>query len=139
MKLLTYLRKLDQGCGGVPPPPLLEPAPESRSEGERLGSVLPERSPSGAFLGSAIPPQKMRSLVFEGASRSFRSLDAPKGKKMLPELARMRRKKLFFFVFFGEMTHGKGSLGLAKRPKHSFTPISLILFLISSISLLRGF
>jgi hypothetical protein len=44
-----------------------------------------------------------------------------------------------FFGFFGEMTHGKGSLGLAKTIKHSFTPISLILFLISSISLLRGF
>jgi hypothetical protein len=46
---------------------------------------------------------------------------------------------LFFFGFFGEMTHGKGSLGLAKSSKHSFTPISLILFRISSIFLLRGF
>jgi hypothetical protein len=51
-----------QGCGGVPPPPPppLEPAPELRSEGERSGSALPsslpERSSSGAFLGSAIPP-----------------------------------------------------------------------------------
>jgi hypothetical protein len=44
-----------------------------------------------------------------------------------------------FFFFFGEMKQGKGSLGLGKRLKHSFTPISLILFLISSISLLRGF
>jgi hypothetical protein len=64
---------------------------------------------------------------------------APKGKKTLLEPARVRRKLFFFFVFFGEMTHGKGSLGLDKRSEHIFTPISLILFLISSISLLRGF
>jgi hypothetical protein len=75
----TYSSKIDlrmgyhkQGCGGAPPPPL-EPVPESRSQGEHLGSALPsalpERSPSGAFLGSALPHQKLRSLVFEGASR----------------------------------------------------------------------
>jgi hypothetical protein len=43
------------------------------------------------------------------------------------------------------MKQGKGSLGLAKRLKHSFTHFSLILFLILFISLifakrvLRGF
>jgi hypothetical protein len=43
------------------------------------------------------------------------------------------------------MKQGKGSLGLGKRLKHSFTPFPLILFLISFISLisvkrvLRGF
>jgi hypothetical protein len=71
--------------GSAPPPPPLEPAPELRSQGERSGSVLPgalpERSPSGAFLGSAIPLKILRSLVFEGALRerpgSVRSLDAP--------------------------------------------------------------
>jgi hypothetical protein len=34
------------------------------------------------------------------------------------------------------MKQGKGSLGLCKRLKHSFTPFSLILFLISFISLI---
>jgi hypothetical protein len=88
----------------------------------------------------------VRSLLRE-RSLPGRSLSAPKGKKnaprMLPEAARVRRRKMViflnFFGFFGEMIHGKGSLGLAKTTKHSFTPISLILFLISSISLLRGF
>jgi hypothetical protein len=98
----------------------------------------------GAFLGSALPHEKLRSLVFEGALRERlgreRSLERSQGKKTLPEPARVRRRKLVFLGgFFGEMTHGKGSLGLAKTTKHSFTPISLILFLISSISLLRGF
>jgi hypothetical protein len=50
-----------------------------------------------------------------------------------------------FFCFLREMNQWKGSLGLGKRLKHSFTPFSLILFLISFISLifakrvLRGF
>jgi hypothetical protein len=59
---------VDQCCGGAPPPPPLEPAPEARSQGERSGSALPsalpERSPSGAFLGSALPLKNLRSLVF---------------------------------------------------------------------------
>ena len=51
----------------------------------------------------------------------------------------LQQRFQFIFGFFGEMTHGFCSLGLTKPTKHSFTPISLILFLISSISLLRGF
>jgi hypothetical protein len=140
LKVVLY-----KAAGECPPP--LEPAPESRSQGERSGSALPERSPSRAFLRSALPHQKQRSLVFEGALRERSGNERSQGKKTLPETlpepARVRRRKLiifwFFFGFFGEMTHGKGSLGLAKTTKHSFTPISLILFHISSISLLRGF
>ena len=47
-----------------------------------------------------------------------------------------------FFCFLREMKQGKGSLGLGKRLKHSFTPFPLILFLISLIfakRVLRGF
>jgi hypothetical protein len=43
---------------------------------------------------------------------------------------------VFFFVFLGEMKQGKGSLGLGWRLKHSLTPFSLILLLISFISLI---
>jgi hypothetical protein len=108
-------------------------------------SVFREHAPSSktplpGFLGSAHGVSRENSLPGH-------SLSAPKGKKMLlvmlPEAAHVRRRKLvifcYFFGFFGEMTHGKGSLGLDKTNKHSFTLISLILFLISSISLLRGF
>jgi hypothetical protein len=62
-------------------------------------------------------------------------------EKKLPKnapCARVHEEKEieFFFGFFGEMKQEKGSLGLGKRLKHSFTPISLILFLISSISVI---
>jgi hypothetical protein len=95
-----------------PPPPPLEPTPKAHSEGERLGRALPERSPSGAFFGSALPLRKMCSLVFKGALRerpgSECSLDLHERSqrkkhslKMLQQ-ARAREEVIgsFLFLFF---------------------------------------